>query len=318
MRRSAPLAAALLGMVVFVAFSASAQLNYLSRDSFIGYYEFDVDFNGQTTFSVSDADGTNTAETFNSLLVYPNGGTQFDDTTAAQFSQLFANAIQFDARVIAEEDVTDNVFGYYEAGAISSLEVIFQIDEAVDFTLTGTAFDAASGSGPGTTEVLLTGPGIDFTHTSGVLDFAGTFQPGEYIFVASAESIGYFNEGVLGDDRFRGEDLGFDALLLLDSLAPFPEGDYNAGGQVEQTDLDFVLSNWGDTDVADVPAWVNFPGQNPFDGLVDQNELDGVLLNWGDTTAPDFAGTAVPEPATLTLASLGTLALRARRRRRKP
>ncbi len=92
------------------------------------------------------------------------------------------------------------------------------------------------------------------------------------------------------------------------------EGDYDNGGQVEQTDLDFVLSNWGDTDISDVTGWVNFPGGGAFDGLVDQNELDGVLLNWGSTSAPDFSGSSVPEPAALGL--LGLAAVTAGRRRR--
>ncbi len=112
-----------------------------------------------------------------------------------------------------------------------------------------------------------------------------------------------------------GEQFGFDNIVIEGELIGGSgiEGDYDDGGQVEQTDLDFVLSNWGDTDISDVTGWVNFPGGGAFDGLVDQNELDGVLLNWGSTSAPDFSGSNVPEPTSLAvLAGLGALALRRR------
>ncbi len=93
-------------------------------------------------------------------------------------------------------------------------------------------------------------------------------------------------------------------------------GDYNDSGQVEQGDLDFVLQNWGDTDISDVAGWVNFAGLpgGGIDGQVEQTELDLVLTNWGDTTAPDFAGSAVPEPAAVALLGLGGVALLGRRR----
>ncbi len=72
-------------------------------------------------------------------------------------------------------------------------------------------------------------------------------------------------------------------------------GDYNDSGQVEQGDLDLVLTNWGsDVRVTGVPAlWIN---DLPV-GFIEQTELDKVLINWGSTTAPDFRGlTNVPEP----------------------
>ncbi len=106
---------------------------------------------------------------------------------------------------------------------------------------------------------------------------------------------------------------------ILSVLGPAGiEGDYNNSGQVEQGDLDFVLQNWGDTDISDVTGWVNFvglPGGN-IGGQVEQTELDLVLTNWGDTTAPDFAGSSVPEPTTLAILGLGGVGFFSRRRNR--
>ncbi len=94
------------------------------------------------------------------------------------------------------------------------------------------------------------------------------------------------------------------------------EGDYNDSGQVEQGDLDLVLTNWGsDTDQSGIPAgWDNdLPS-----GLIDQAELDGVLLNWGNAVAsPDFGGSPVPEPGALGLLAAGAAGLTAMRRRHR-
>ncbi len=115
--------------------------------------------------------------------------------------------------------------------------------------------------------------------------------------------------------------LGFDVLYETNRVAlevvslGAVFGDYNDSGQVEQADLDFVLQNWGDTDVSDVTAWTNFAGLpgGDIDGQVEQTELDLVLTNWGDTTAPDFTGSTVPEPAAA-LWLFTSLALRRRPR----
>ncbi len=101
------------------------------------------------------------------------------------------------------------------------------------------------------------------------------------------------------------------SVNILEAVVAALTGDYDGSGQVEQGDLDIVLQNWGTgTFTGDEAALV---GGGPFDGTVDQNELDGVLQNWGSTAAPDFAGSAVPEPAALAvLGSLGVLGLRRR------
>ncbi len=93
----------------------------------------------------------------------------------------------------------------------------------------------------------------------------------------------------------------FAAQLLIDNITavgvPIEQalGDYNGSGQVEQGDLDLVLQNWGrDTDTEGVPdGWIEQLPQ----GQIEQTELDAVLANWGTTGgAPDFGGSAVPEP----------------------
>jgi len=84
-------------------------------------------------------------------------------------------------------------------------------------------------------------------------------------------------------------------------------GDYDANGQVSQSDLDLVLLNWGS---ATLPAgWI---AADQFDGAtVSQNELDGVLLNWGDGNPPSLL--AIPEPATLTFLFIFSAAVVTRR-----
>ncbi|MEM1445467.1 MAG: choice-of-anchor tandem repeat NxxGxxAF-containing protein [Planctomycetota bacterium] len=77
-------------------------------------------------------------------------------------------------------------------------------------------------------------------------------------------------------------------------------GDFNGNGQVEQGDLNLVLTNWGVNTVVNSNAvipggWKNYAENT---GVIDQNELNLVLSNWGSTAAPSFEGFEnVPEPA---------------------
>ncbi|MEM1027468.1 MAG: hypothetical protein AAGJ38_05240, partial [Planctomycetota bacterium] len=95
------------------------------------------------------------------------------------------------------------------------------------------------------------------------------------------------------------------AVLLTRALP----GDADLNGQVEQGDLNAVLTNWGSFG----QTWST--GDMDGDGLVAQGDLNLVLTNWGDSfNAPDFTGFAVPEPTAM-LSLLGLAALRRRPRR---
>ncbi|MEO1497090.1 MAG: CRTAC1 family protein [Planctomycetota bacterium] len=92
--------------------------------------------------------------------------------------------------------------------------------------------------------------------------------------------------------------------VAVDQYAAFAianiEGDFNGDGAVNNDDLNLLLNNWGETDVA--PEWVN-----GLSGAVDNEELNRLLNSWGVGT-----GAPVPEPATLLLSLCGLAALRRR------
>ena len=114
-----------------------------------------------------------------------------------------------------------------------------------------------------------------------------------------------FGEGDDIEVTFIGE------LVATANFGPSLAGDYNDNGQVEQSDLDLVLLNWGEDASTLPPAWTN---QRPTQGIVDQEELDGVLLNWGNETPALAAAESVPEPHAFLLLLLAPTPLIARLR----
>lgn len=102
----------------------------------------------------------------------------------------------------------------------------------------------------------------------------------------------------------------YEATAVVAELALF--GDANLNGQIEQGDLDAVLTNWGRNNVAiaDPSMYVSWiEGDFDGDGIVAQADLDAVLTRWGSTTAPSFAlnPALVPEPsvAVIGMATFG-------------
>ncbi|MEM7576390.1 MAG: choice-of-anchor tandem repeat NxxGxxAF-containing protein [Planctomycetota bacterium] len=127
---------------------------------------------------------------------------------------------------------------------------------------------------------------------------------------AGVEGNGFNDAGQIAF-RFQLTD-GRDGIGLYEANRIVLAGDYDASGQVEQGDLNLVLSNWGvDTAAAGVPTgWLNdLP-----EGLIDQAELNAVLSNWGAQAAGLGSAVTVPEPTGALAAGVGGL-LRCRRRR---
>ncbi len=137
-------------------------------------------------------------------------------------------------------------------------------------------------------------------NTSETVEFTGLTPDGNGVIAITVGTIENEDESTFDQAQWS-------LLKIVETLSGVVTGDYDSSGQVEQGDLDIVLQNWGTgTFTGDESALV---GGGPFDGTVDQNELDGVLQNWGSTSAPDFAGSTVPEPATLALLGVGGLTM---------
>ena len=92
-----------------------------------------------------------------------------------------------------------------------------------------------------------------------------------------------------------------EAGAFVQSFAP---GDLSEDGLTNQDDLDTVLGGWGQT-----VALAARPDAYA-DGVVSQPDLDVVLSDWGNGIPP----ASIPEPATLSLLTLGALAVMRRRR----
>jgi len=99
----------------------------------------------------------------------------------------------------------------------------------------------------------------------------------------------------------------------FDPRAVWPPGDVNGDGQVDRRDAATLVSNLGMTLGAQAEH-----GDLDHDHAVSLIDLAILQVNLGQTLAsPAARQAAVPEPTTLTLATLGLLACTAARRRRR-
>ncbi len=238
--------------------------------------------------------GTLTADSNGEISVF------VDDTgTADGDDRTWYDGVSYSSGAIAPASATMTIDGDLTLNAGSTLSLDIASPTILDSLIVGGTLNAG-----GTLDVNLEpGETLEAGDAFDLLDFASATGSFAFDLPTLTTGLTWDTSSILIDG----------ILSVLGPAGIF--GDYNDSGQVEQGDLDFVLQNWGDTDISDVAGWVNFAGLpgGGIDGQVEQTELDLVLTNWGDTTAPDFAGSSVPEPTSLVILGLsGALALRRR------
>ncbi len=114
-----------------------------------------------------------------------------------------------------------------------------------------------------------------------------------------------------GEDYY--EELGKDVGVAFFKALARVKADIDADGFVGITDLNVILGNWnqsvpvGDIDLGDIGGIG--------DGFIGIGDLNVVLSNWNTGTLPPPIESLIPEPTTLTLLTLGTLATFRRQRR---
>jgi PEP-CTERM motif len=179
-------------------------------------------------------------------------------------------------------------------GTVNSAFDLFNIESTLGFTAD---LDLDSIIGAGDTGTL----------GNNLATFAGLAANGSNAFMASFDTsvLGTFSATYtlnLSDEDIAGATNQILTLQLLGEVAGALTGDLDGDGFVGINDLNIVLSNWNQ----------NVPPANPQadpsgDGFVGIDDLNTVLGNWNAGTPP--GGAAVPEPGTIALLGLGTVAL---------
>jgi hypothetical protein len=153
----------------------------------------------------------------------------------------------------------------------------------------------------GQTSIQPTNPAVPTADVNGVFSTLLTRATANPLVNVRAD----FSADINGDGKINADDL----TDLVTNILGTTVGDTNLDGHVTLTDLSTVLSNLGARD----SSWAS----GNFDGAatIDLTDLNDVLNNLSVSAPSGTSVTATPEPASLTLLTLGTALLLTRRKK---
>jgi hypothetical protein len=262
-----------------------------------------INFNNTNSYTIAPGSGGN--------LTLDNGGNSADITDSLGTHFISANLILNSNTVINVTNATD------------SLNISGNISGSGGLTIAGAGKVAISGSGNAISSLAInSGSTLDITNSSLLIQYGSNPDPTSTI--RSYLSSGY-NDGVWTGTGLNsstaastsgkfaigyldGSDNGGTAGQLLLQYALV--GDANLDGTVNLTDLLALLNNYGQTG----KDWSE--GDFNYDGTVNLTDLLALLNNYGQSA--NLTGLSstqvVPEPATVSLLTLGFATFLPRRR----
>jgi PEP-CTERM motif len=286
----------------------------------------------ESNFGIPDAGAPNGLNRHNAFFSSDGGATPYDFMNQEGFS------VSFDLNLDAVNDSPRKEAGLFTSSVLTGSGFFIVTTDTGEiatfssyFPFTSNVSDDGSLEYGGTPYVPGTNVNIKMVYRPGVGSEA-TFdlvKPASLEFIVDGITSGVIALGNLENGIDDGTRLG----LYLQSDVPFADaasesvsaaftniniatlldGDLNADGFVGVDDLNIVLVNWNQSQVPEVSSIDDIRADPTNDNFVGVDDLNVVLVNWNAGTPPDVSA-IIPEPASLTLMSLGAVAVLRRRK----